>query len=244
MELQQHTHFPILTKRHRHAFSSVHQSLSDGKGRPDTTGADDSTDAPHSPTQRNRDLGTIFHSLSGDWHVRRVIHHHGLAANAVDGRFDGTATFLPRTPSTEAPEAGTEEYLYREYGTFCTATGTSFPAQMKYIYQYHPSSNRLSVWRVKSGASASLPDEGEVDNWFHDITLEPPSGADGLAWFSGYQGAGDCVAKGSEHLCVRDTYKPYYRFCFRGDKVSEFGIGYDVSGPEKAYVSEGWFERT
>jgi len=213
----------------------------------------------HLPNQQARDISAIFRSLSGSWHVHRTIRNHHPSKKALDGTFDGTATFLPRAPSAlpsetgvQTPEEGTQEYLYREHGTFTTATGASFPAQMKYVYQHHPSWDRISAWRVKAGAASAAPEEGEVESWFHDITLlsDPAPASDaasevgGRVWFGDYAAKGDCVAKGSEHLCVRDTYKPYYRFCFGpSGELEGFGIGYDVSGPEKGYVSEAWFDR-
>ncbi|KZT09223.1 uncharacterized protein LAESUDRAFT_810851 [Laetiporus sulphureus 93-53] len=220
----------------RQAFSSVISPLQSDRSASNT----------HT-SHAHRDPGTLFRSLVGDWHVRRKI-HHGRKSKGIDGRFEGTATFFLRAPTADKPEEGMQEYLYREHGTFTTATGTSFPAQMKYVYRYHPASTRISVWRVKPGASAALPDAGDVDDWFHDILLDSETSSDVRArastWFADHRDAGSCAARGSEHLCVRDLYKPFYRFCFKGDELVEFGVGYEVSGPKKDYTSEAWYERS
>ncbi|PCH44989.1 hypothetical protein WOLCODRAFT_165540 [Wolfiporia cocos MD-104 SS10] len=195
------------------------------------------------PSQIASDPEILFRSLAGEWRARRTIRHLGSKSKGVDGIFGGTASFYLRAPTADEPEEGMQEYLYHEHGTFTTSTGASFPAQMKYIYRYHPMSRRISVWRVKPGASVAPPNAGEVENWFHDIILTTSSELQGSAWFTDYRRAGDCIFKGSEHLCVRDLYKPFYKFCFGGDELVEFGIGYEVSGPGKDYTSEAWFMR-
>ncbi|EPQ56961.1 hypothetical protein GLOTRDRAFT_137413 [Gloeophyllum trabeum ATCC 11539] len=210
-------------------------------------------------------LGAVFRSWSGRWKVSRVIRHD--MPGGMDGTFEGTATFHLRPPSAlpgdstkgrpadpaacqvpgntiaifSGPERGVLEYLYHESGTFTTATGISFQAHRKYVYRYHPSEDVISAWFVKGGAFGSAPNEGEIDYWFHDIAIGGSSES-GL-WFYEHKDKGGWTAKGNEHLCVRDVYSPVYRFCFEGNEVGQFGIGYDVRGPDKGYVSEAWYER-
>ncbi|TFK53697.1 hypothetical protein OE88DRAFT_1272174 [Heliocybe sulcata] len=216
-------------------------------------------------------LGAVFRSWCGRWKVDRVIRHD--MQGGMDGTFDGIATFylrspsiLPKDPSKLRPrdpaacsqpdgitqdymermndtEAGLVEYLYHEGGTFTTSTGISFQAHRKYVYRYHPTTDTISAWFVKGGAFGSAPDQGEIDYWFHDIVLSPQSNSDLGLWFYEHRDEGGWIAKGDEHLCVRDVYSPVYRFCFQGNEVQEFGIGYDVRGPDKGYVSEAWYAR-
>lgn len=143
------------------------------------------------------------------------------------------------------------EYVYSEHGTFTLSTPPFFslPAVRKYIYRYHPGTDSISVWFVKPqlgsipSTTPPAPEEeivGEVDYLFHEIEFSSQGGAHG-----------ERIAKGKEHLCVRDLYKTKYKFKFgeeendlnEGAELSRFSIVYDVQGPSKDYSSEGIFQR-
>jgi hypothetical protein len=51
--------------------------------------------------------------------------------------------------------------------------------------------------------------------------------------------------RGQNILCVQDPsqHEPYYKFCFLGADLQDFGIRYDLTGPDKIFASEAWFER-
>ena len=192
-------------------------------------------------------LDAVFRSWLGRWKLHREIFHDTPGPHNMNGAFEGVATFYPRPPSAlpslDLSEHDTMEYLYHERGTFTSSSGMAFEAQMKYVYRYRPSSDRISVWRVKSGVASGPPENGEIENWFHDITTDVPLSNTDKTWFIDHREKGSWGTHGSEHLCANDLYKPVYKFCFEGDTVSSFGIGYDVKGPAKGYTSESWFER-
>ena len=150
------------------------------------------------------------------------------------------------------PERGVLEYVYHEHGTFTTSTGITFQAHRKYIYRYQPTIDTVSAWFCKGPASTNAPHCGEIDYWFHDIVIDAPAAPGDIidrdtdrhgAWFKQHRQKGGWLGSGTEHLCIRDVYRPVYKFCFGGAELREFGIGYDVEGPAKRYVSEAWYER-
>ncbi|KZT22227.1 FAD/NAD(P)-binding domain-containing protein [Neolentinus lepideus HHB14362 ss-1] len=191
-------------------------------------------------------LRAVFWSWGGRWRVKRVIRHSTPAAG--NETFDGWATFHVRPPSAISvahakpgavePERGVLEYLYEETGTSTTATSISSPARKKYIYRYNPVTDAISVWFVKEGASG----KEEIESWFHDIVLSDTEN-DAEQYFKDHEEFGGWLARGDERFCAPDVYKPFYRFCFKRGEVQQFGIGYDVRGPEKNHVSETWYER-
>ena len=79
----------------------------------------------------------------------------------------------------------------------------------------------------------------------------PVTGEAGEAREGGEEGEGDGVvvgpeykARGKEHLCEKDLYKARYRFAFgSGAEMEKVGVGYEVVGPRKGYVSWGVYER-
>ncbi|KDQ63287.1 hypothetical protein JAAARDRAFT_373407 [Jaapia argillacea MUCL 33604] len=206
----------------------------------------------------------IFRSLHGSWRCERIITSD--IPGGMSGTFSGTATFHLRPPSV-LPEGASKlppyplvspekekarEYLYSETGTFRTSTGSEFTAQRKYIYRYQPSSDTISAWFVKTSSSLGKQDAGEIDYWFHDIVVTQNGSQSTVGqWFQDHVTPDEgWAASGSEHLCIKDLYCPVYRFVFGsglpGDpstEVREFGIGYDVRGPQKGYVSEAWYSR-
>ncbi|KZT22222.1 FAD/NAD(P)-binding domain-containing protein [Neolentinus lepideus HHB14362 ss-1] len=217
-------------------------------------------------------LGAVFRSWCGHWKVVRVIKHdmpggmdgsfNGIATFHLrqPSPLPSDASKLrPKNPAacslpngTSSPdsakatsdaETGVLEYLYHEAGTFTTSTGVSFQAHRKYVYRYSPRTDIISVWFVMGGAFGSAPDQGDIDYWFHDIVLSSSSDGSAGLWFPEHRDDGGWTAKGDEHLCVRDVYSPIYRFCFNGNEVQQFGIGYDVRGPDKGYISEAWYAR-
>ncbi|KAH8146434.1 uncharacterized protein LAJ45_09627 [Morchella importuna] len=205
----------------------------------------------------------VFRGLQGHWSLSRRITSRNSAFPS--GTFTGTADFRPReatftsllqhtptgptcttanlthTPLPKTPGGECVEYLYNETGTFLTDTGFTMTGARSYIYRYHPDTDTITVWFVKTDGS------GAVDYFFHALEFLPPgaTSTDG-----GSSGDGEVDQPGgwkakSEHLCVKDWYWPSYRFAFRPrtPDLERFWIRYRVEGPNKDYTAEARYGR-
>lgn len=162
-----------------------------------------------------------FRGMQGDWTLRRKIDSRHPASPG--GILKGAAHFHPRYPTALNFDA---EYLYVEEGTFTLDTGYSFQATRRYVYRYDARKDQISTWFVQ--------EDGEsAERIFNELEfMRPPEGDKEKGW----------LAK-SSHWCSPDTYKSRCEFRFRGAALQTFGIVYDVSGPNKDYTMESWYER-
>jgi hypothetical protein len=192
----------------------------------------------------------IFRALQGTWKLDRMIDSN--ISTYPSGTVIGTAKFHPRAPTQDGCDA---EYLYVEDGEFKTETGLQFRATRRYVYRYTESTDKLSVWFVKT-------DNKTVDYLFHELEIlsphpAPSSTGDVEALESSYgrlgvkeQGAEAVVSEKdrrwrarAHHLCIDDTYDPEYEFKFQGVGLERWSVGYHVKGPQKDYWIGSTFTR-
>ncbi|KAF2280792.1 uncharacterized protein EI97DRAFT_8519 [Westerdykella ornata] len=162
-----------------------------------------------------------FRAMQGVWTMRRKI--TSRHPSSPGGHMVATAHFHPRYPTDPAFSA---EYLYIEEGTFTLENGFSFSASRRYVYRYNEETDRISTYFVDE-------DRKSAERIFNELVFErPPEGDTEKGW----------LAK-SDHWCSPDTYKSSCEFRFRGAALDTFGITYEVSGPNKDYTHESWYER-
>jgi cation diffusion facilitator CzcD-associated flavoprotein CzcO len=166
-----------------------------------------------------------FRALQGPWTLRRKI--TSRHPSAPGGNFTGTAHFHPRYPTAPGFDA---EYLYIEEGTFTMDNGFKFPATRRYVYRYAEQQGKISTWFVDE-------DRESAERVFNELVFERPL----------KEGGEEDTERGwlakSEHWCEPDSYNTRCEFRFRGAGLAAFGVVYVVSGPQKDYEHESWYER-
>ncbi|CAK7274928.1 hypothetical protein SEPCBS119000_006424 [Sporothrix epigloea] len=165
----------------------------------------------------------VFRSLQGTWKLDRTL--KSKLPNHPSGRFVGTADFYLRDGTRDGfTNSGTAdaEYLYVEQGTFMAVNGPSFQATRRYIWRYNEGLDRLSVWFARTD------DPSKADYLFHALDFSPTENG----W----------TAKAG-HMCVDDFYDTHYQFFMRGVNLTNWTLGYAVSGPNKDYTILGTFRR-
>ncbi|KAL6301068.1 hypothetical protein BKA93DRAFT_493219 [Sparassis latifolia] len=191
--------------------------------------------------------GAVFRSWAGHWKVNRRV--HGAMQKELNGQFEGFAMFHMRPPSAlpsgySTAELGMREYLYHEHGVFVSTSGKKSDLHRKYVYRYSPPSDTISVWGVTSDDYDGPPEQGEVEDWLHDISRVSfrrpgPLQEQDITWFVEHNALEHWEAAATE----KEVSKLVYKFVFEGAEVTQFGVGYEVHGPEGRYVSEAWFTR-
>ncbi|CAG5174732.1 uncharacterized protein ALTATR162_LOCUS10902 [Alternaria atra] len=161
----------------------------------------------------------VFIGMQGVWNMTRKIDSR---TDTPGGLFVGTAHFHPRQ-STD-PTTYLSEYLYVEQGIFTMDTGLSFPATRRYVYRYNEARDEITAWFVED-------DNKSVGALFNTWGFYAPDD-DKSGW----------RAKGY-HWCDPDTYRNHCEFKFRGAKIDQFMIRYEVEGPKKDYSHESWYKR-
>jgi hypothetical protein len=161
----------------------------------------------------------VFIGMQGVWNMTRKIDSR---TDTPGGLFVGTAHFHPRQ-STD-PTTYLSEYLYVEQGIFTMDTGLSFPATRRYVYRYNEARDEITAWFVED-------DNKSVGALFNTWRFYVPDD-DKSGW----------RAKGY-HWCDPDTYRNHCEFKFRGAKIDQFMIRYEVEGPKKDYSHESWYKR-
>ena len=171
-------------------------------------------------------LATLFVSLDGEWHMRRVI--KSFLAAGLDGDVNGQAVFQSRQPTNPAVIA---EYLYVETGTFLTSVGTSMIVSRRWIWQLSAKAGEdsISVHFVKA-------DDETEDYMYHVLDFKEKRSTD-----RSLQAHGD-------HFCQPDTYTTTYSFELddRGAQSAPdtFSVKHVVKGPSKDYVSTTVYSRS
>jgi hypothetical protein len=160
-----------------------------------------------------------FRGMQGKWTLnRKITSRH---ASSPGGHFAGTASYHPRNLTSPSFSG---EYLYIEEGTFTMTTGFSFPATRRYVYRYNEKTDQISTYFVQE-------DGQSAEKIFNQLKFKEPDSAD-KGWIAS-----------SDHWCDPDTYKSSCEYRFRGAQLGSFGITYVVSGPNKDYTHESWYER-
>lgn len=162
----------------------------------------------------------VFRGLQGTWSLDRRIE----SRNSVPGGiFSGTARFLPRLPTSSHYSS---EYLYIEEGKFTPIGGdllSAVPATRRYIYRYDEFKDQITAWFTDDDGVSP----GSLFNkWEFQLSKEGPN----------HSAIG-------HHWCDPDTYKNICDFAFQGASLDRFGIKYEVSGPNKDYHHQSWYER-
>ncbi|KAK5988181.1 Monooxygenase PC-14-like protein [Cladobotryum mycophilum] len=186
----------------------------------------------------------VFRSLLGPWRLER--HLTSKLPSHPSGTFTGTAQFLLRqqtpdgiqcaidgTPATpdDDDDGMALEYLYIEDGEFKTTSGFGFKATRRYIWRYHPKTDRISVWFARTD------DANRADYLFHEIEFTQPDKSTGSS-----KGGRGWPAKAG-HLCIDDYYNVKYDFAFKAVNLSKWSIEYTVNGPKKDYTIHGTYQR-
>ncbi|PSR84280.1 hypothetical protein BD289DRAFT_368843 [Coniella lustricola] len=219
----------------------------------------------------------VFRSLLGEWQLERDL--ISTLPSHLSGHWSGTAKFLLRQGTKDGlacvrgdTETGSNgdieaeadpglEYLYIEEGEFKTTAGFAFPATRRYIWRYNESTDKLSVWFVRTGDKFSRKDprreeeQMKADYLFHEVefVVPPPSDNNCTAATSNagpsFPMSSHSVAniKGWQakagHLCVKDFYDVKYDFKFAGVNLRDWWLGYTVKGPQKDYTISGTYTR-
>ncbi|KAK7732548.1 hypothetical protein SLS53_008435 [Cytospora paraplurivora] len=199
----------------------------------------------------------VFRSLLGEWQLERDL--RSRLPSHPSGHWSGTASFLLRQRTSDGRECvngGGEgraddddgdpslEYLYVEEGTFTATNGLSFRATRRYVWRYDETSDKLSVWFVRTGEKYPRDDprraeeQRRADYLFHELDfVVPPGHKKGI-----YDGEQGWRAK-SGHLCIEDYYDVNYEFMFNAVNLREWRLGYTVKGPQKDYTIGGVYTR-
>lgn len=199
----------------------------------------------------------VFRSLLGEWQLERDL--ISKLPSHPSGHWSGTAKFLLRqgtsdglqcvkgddtSPSVDDENDDTDsglEYLYIEEGIFSTNTGISFPATRRYVWRYDETTDKLSVWFVRTGDKFSRKDpkrdeeQMRADYLFHEVEFLVPT-QDSIDNKNGWE------AKAG-HLCVEDFYDVKYQFVFNAVNLKEWRLSYTVNGPQKDYTIDGTYRR-
>lgn len=168
----------------------------------------------------------LFETLSGEWHLRREItnfHRDGFA-----GVVSGTATFLPRPPTSEDAMS---EYLYIESGTFKTTSGLEMQMSRRWIWRLRfretsPAADPKSIVSIHF-----VKADGETEDYLYNEL-----------GFSDREA--DKMVANAEHPCGEDFYESTYEMIFNGEKartLEKFEVIHKVHGPAKDYISKTWY---
>lgn len=162
-----------------------------------------------------------FSQLSGEWNMHRKITN--FLQTEFAGNISGSATFQPRTPTSDEAKL---EYLYSESGVFETALGAKMDVRRRWIWRLS-GHGAISIHFVKA-------DEESEDYLYHVLAIQESSCDDG----------GNEVLKAcADHLCEADFYKSFYEFYTPAKRLSNFIVKHEVKGPAKDYISETRYSR-
>jgi len=177
----------------------------------------------------------VFRSLLGEWRLERDL--VSKLPSHPSGHFSGTAEFLMREGTRDGRETQFDklgedgdpgmEYLYIEEGDFKASNGLTFRATRRYVWRYVESTDRLSVWFVRTD------DQKRADYLFHEIEFAIPADED--------DGKGWRATAG--HLCIDDFYDVNYQFRFESVNLKDWRLAYTVKGPKKDYTISGSYTR-
>ena len=177
----------------------------------------------------------VFRSLLGEWKLERAL--TSRLPSHPSGHFSGTAKFLLREGTQDGRETQFDnigedgdhgmEYLYIEEGDFKASNGLTFRATRRYVWRYVESTDRLSVWFVKTD------DQKKAGYLFHEVDFTVPGQTDDRKGWRATAG----------HLCIDDFYNVNYEFRFASINLIDWKLAYTVKGPKKDYTISGLYRR-
>lgn len=159
-------------------------------------------------------LGSLFASLTGRWRFFRVFNERTTGASL--GTASGEVNFVPQ---------GKNVLHYLEKGEVTNPLGERVQAYREYLFKYNEQRDEIAKHYAK---------DGKDDGLFYLLKFDHSS-----AYPKAVSATGD-------HLCVKDFYKATYEFFTNNEgseAINKFTLKYDVTGPNKNYITDTTFEK-
>jgi len=159
-------------------------------------------------------IANIFSMFQGKWNFFRTLSDRATGVSM--GTVCGQVTFTP---------IKTNVLHYKEEGEFTTALGEKLSAYREYLYTFNKEKDEIEKHYSKNGEDEGL---------FYLLQFQSSSSVNTKA-----------VSASGNHLCLRDQYKASYEFIPNEDQesFSQFRLRYEVTGPQKNYISNTTFEK-